>query len=263
MNKGKYKRKRERARQRAQGQTQKAAFAENVVVRAESQTKHPETADSERDGDKEHPVSFSEFFKRPSVTDWCIMVFTGVLAGAAIYQFVLLGGQLAIMRTDQRAWLEFGTTPDIAGTDAASVQLTAGQPITYHMFVPNSGKTPAKNADVTVFMEMVDADKGPSLDQVDNPTRAHVHIISGIIFPGSKHNQDIVRPSDQGTPRPTTKDEVEAFQNHKTYFAVYGIITYDDVFRAHHWTKFCNWVAVSPGTFNAHTCTQFNSVDEN
>jgi len=39
-----------------------------------------------------------------SFTDWCIALFTLVLAVAAVYQFIIMGGQLDEMRKDQRPW---------------------------------------------------------------------------------------------------------------------------------------------------------------
>lgn len=40
-------------------------------------------------------------------TDWCVAVFTFVLAAAAIYQFTVMNGQLDTMRKDQRPWIDF------------------------------------------------------------------------------------------------------------------------------------------------------------
>ena len=54
-----------------------------------------------------------------------------------------------------------------------------------------------------------------------------------------------------------TSTEIIAFiAQGKAYLAIYGIITYDDVFGAHHWTKFCTWPATN-GVFHTYECTQF------
>ena len=47
-------------------------------------------------------------FKRPSLTDWCLAAFTGVLTVVAIYQLVTTDNQLVTMRKDQRPWVKVG-----------------------------------------------------------------------------------------------------------------------------------------------------------
>ena len=59
-----------------------------------------------------------------------------------------------------------------------------------------------------------------------------------------------------------TSPKITAIADGKSYVAIYGIITYDDVFGDHHWTKFCSWPAIN-GVFHTYQCTQFNSVDAN
>jgi hypothetical protein len=58
-----------------------------------------------------------------------------------------------------------------------------------------------------------------------------------------------------------TTDEALGWANGQTYVAAYGIISYDDVFGAHRWTKWCRWRVgkVAEGAAAA-TCAQYNDA---
>lgn len=83
MSKGKYKRKRGQAKKRTQHKANQARLLDSEVVPPENQPKTPDTTNQDRDHEEEEPVGFREFLKRPTVTDWCVMAFTGVLASVA------------------------------------------------------------------------------------------------------------------------------------------------------------------------------------
>lgn len=207
---------------------------------------------------------FKEWAKRGSTfTDWCLAAFTLALAVTGVYQFVIIWHQLDVMRTDQRAWLQFQAQPDKPGVDTTTLAATVGQPIMYPFRVTNSGKTPATNVSMSIYLDIVDASREPALETVDqNLPHAHAHVTSGIIFPNADFKAPTYRLDDSASPLPATQAEVTAIAQGKAYMAVYGIITYDDVFGAHHWTKFCTWPATN-GSFHTYRCTQFNSVDAN
>lgn len=250
MSKGKHKR--QQVRRNAQQEAANLALPNTVTATKEA----PEPARGQANHKEGIAMGFREFLKRPSVTDWCVAGFTFVLALSAIYQFIIMGGQLDVMRTDQRAWLQFQASPTKPGSDGATWQLTSGQPVTYPLRVVNTGKTPAKNLDMKIFIDIVPADQEPPLEYVDkNSGHPYGHITSGIVFPNADFNQTVVRPSADGSPQLAIKDG-------KSYLAVYGVIDYDDVFKTHRRTKFCAWIATS-GTFHASGCTKYNSVDTN
>jgi len=263
MSKGKYKRKHERARQEEGEGASEASLPNSEGVTGEKPPKSTAKGDQNGCKEREHSMSLRETIKRSSFTDWCIAAFTLVLTVVAIYQTAVIEGQLETMRIDQRAWLKVGGTPDKPGDDHASWKITSGQPVVYPLRVTNSGKTPAANMDMSVFVEIVDADKEPSLEYVDTPIgHPHGHATSGIVFPNVDIDQPVIRPSDDAGPRVATDDEVRAVKDGKAYMAVYGIVRYDDVFQRHRWTKFCIWSALT-GTFQAKSCTQYNSADRN
>ncbi len=263
MSKGKHKRKRQRAQQHAEQQVAQVRVLDGEVISAKEQPEAPKTPDGKECHKERTPVGFREFLKRPSITDWCIAGFTFVLASAAIYQFIIMGSQLKVMRIDQRAWLKFEAAPVKAGDESVSWQIVPGQPVTYPLRVVNTGKTPATNIDMRIFADIVDASQEPPLGHVEEHAHVpHGHITAGIIFPSSDFKQPVVRPGNNGAPLMATDDEVIAVRDGRAYLAVYGVIAYDDVFKTRHWTKFCNWIALK-GQFHALKCTQYNSVDSN
>lgn len=173
------------------------------------------------------------------------------------------------MRQDQRAWIKFGPQEDTPGGDKSTIQITAGQPVAYPLRVANIGKTSAKNVDAKVFVEIVDASREPSLNHIENAKLGSPEpltiISAGILFPTTDFKQKVYRVIKSGGSDPlvATNDEVIALTTGKAYLAVYGIITYDDVFQTPHWTRFCDWRSFANGLYSTYKCTEFNGVDNN
>jgi hypothetical protein len=115
-----------------------------------------------------------------------------------------------------------------------------------------------------IFVDIVDASQEPPLDHVEDAGAGSPYPFGliGIIFPNTDFKQPVVRPMKGGAPLVATDSEVRAVREGKAYLAVYGVITYDDVFNTHHWTRFCNWIALN-GTFQTRRCTDYNNVDDN
>ncbi len=264
MSKNKHKRKQQRAEQKA---PERAARA--MLMREKKMTDNKVEATAKTTDKTTHDAkasrwkSFKEYVARnSSFTDWCIAAFTFALASAATYQFVITNSQLSVMRNDERAWLIVGAKPDTQGSDTTAIQFIAGQPVNYPLEVKNVGKTPASNVEMKVFVDILNASTEVPLDHVeDGNAYPYGSITSGIIFPNGDFKQLIMRPAKDGTALVATSEEVNGITNGTVYLAVYGVITYDDVFHVHHWTRFCNWIS-DKGTFATRGCTQYNTVDD-
>jgi len=191
-----------------------------------------------------------------------IALFTVVIAAIALLQALIYKAQLRTMRIDQRGWLKFEAAPDKPGDETVSWQISSGKPVSYPLRVVNTGKTPVTNVDMRIYVDIVKAEEEPLLDRVDGGAYPHGHITSGIIFPNSDFKQVVFKPLADTGFHLATDDEVGAIRDGKAYLAVYGIITYDDVFKTHRWTRFCAWVA-GTGKFQASRCTKYNAVDDN
>lgn len=266
MSKRKYARKKQHPQARTHQQGAEIGLDESKGVT--SHRENPATTSPERESEsKMNPTRLQKSWQwvrqESTFTNVMLTAFTGILSIIAVFQYLVTGGQLEVMQQDERAWLRFDAYSDAPGTDRVSTSITTGQPVTYPMKVANVGKTPARNMDMKIFVDIGDALQEPPLDHVDGGTISpHGHATAGIIFPNSEFKQSVVRLGDDGSPLVATDKEVVAIRDGKAYLAVYGVVTYDDVFNTHHWTKFCSWIAGN-GKFEARQCTQYNSVDSN
>jgi hypothetical protein len=200
----------------------------------------------------------------PGTTNFVIALFTVVLAGVSFYQGNITARQLGVMRNDERAWLKCDSSSSGNSSQNGTFTIMSGHPLNYPLQLQNIGKTAATNVELHVFTEFVEADKEPSIGQVDDrPRPFHWHMATGIIFPNESMPLRIDRVDNNGAIRNPTADELTAFNQGKTYLAVYGIVTYTDVFKVAHWTRFCAWHAGPSGVYPADACAAFNSVDDN
>jgi hypothetical protein len=211
------------------------------------------------------------WYKSPEI--WTA-VGTVALAIFGIPSFIFLYLQLReshnALMVDQRAWIAVEPSSPksfhkATGFYDSDLNIKVGEPLFVPMRVSNTGKTAAKNLDVKLFAGIIDADKEPPLDRVEDthPT-AFTHIVTGTLSPSDGIQHDIPRFFKDGNhPEPLSAEEFKALEEGRAYIAVYGIATYDDIFGTHRWTKFCGWIPTVKGAFEAKECTKFNDVDSN
>lgn len=263
MAKGKYKRKKQQPKQQAYPAhntvpgVEKKEMAEN---KTESATQSPHKSTNQENPRWGH---FIEWAKRESTfTDWCIAAFTCGLFVASIYQFIILNGQLDVMRKDQRAWITL---------EEAGRQLNVGQPIAFRFFLHNTGKTPARDLDATFRMEILDVGGQPTFTY---PDKFITYIHTNAQFPNDRTTLGItslipVPGTETIQPTMFTQDLGDKWNNRQIWFAVYGVITYIDIFGKTHWDRKCevffnvrsDVVASTPG--GARKCVQYNDFDRN
>ena len=197
---------------------------------------------------------------KSSFTDWCLVLFTGVLAVAAIYQFILLGGQLDSMRKDQRPWLDLTFKSN-------SDTLQVGSPITAAAHVVNEGKTPARAVTADIVIEMVKNGDEPRLDF----PLPHSRFTTGALFPNQPMDSPVfsrVSTASDGVSAetdPVTQAELDDFNQGNSFIVVYGKVSYEDFFRVSHWTKMCGFFP-KPGStkgVSAKKCTDYGDIDGN
>lgn len=204
--------------------------------------------------DDENRSRLREAIERSSVTDWLLALFTFVLAVAAIYQFIIMNGQLDTMRKDQRAWLTI-TNDDNKPTMTNTLNAIPASTVV----LSNTGKTPATNIVGNVYVEIVQNGSAPNFE-------AHfMHTLhySGLVLPNSPQGVFSYRRkahSEEGDP--LKQDETSALADGSAWVAVYGEFSYDDVFKGSHWTKFCFWKTFKPGGYQTASCASYNSTDD-
>jgi hypothetical protein len=260
MTKGKYKAKRERARQRAKQKAEQPKLSVPAAIGTQKiePANNPE-ADTHKKNERTMPPG--EIAKRSTITEKLLVVFTCALAVLGYFQWRTSDSQLNVMRNDERAWIE--VLPKGDDKEALNISFTVGQPVGFPVTIKNTGKTPAKNVTIRLFVEIVDASQSPPLDWVSDHTHhPHNQITTGIFFPGAHIDQVMVRTRGKVTdPLVATQTEIDSILASKSYVSAFGIVTYDDIFGYPHWLKFCSWIS-EKGDFMTEKCTAYNSVDE-
>jgi hypothetical protein len=261
MSKGKYKRKRERSRQKAEQQEPNIGFLNSKVIPSEKHKKTPNPSNHNRCEEKEELVSFRESIKRSSFTDWCIAAFTLALTVVAVYQGVVMGGQLDVMRKDQRPWIK--TTFEPFGVQPGST-------ISGNLHTINNGKTPAKQFEGKFTIEKVKNGENPRLDYGESWDA----FTGGALFPNDPQTramsmqdtaQDRVSGTKSSKPVILSKDDYNDFMDGKIFFVAYASVSYYDFFGIRHWTKYCNFIYPTgvAKDYTARNCTDYNDIDDN
>lgn len=166
---------------------------------------------------------------------------------AAILIGFVAAKQWITMKVDQRPWVR-------VWIDVAPVQ-TQNPSIAGTMHFLDSGKTPARKADTTFFVERVVNGTQPTFPE-DKPLDK---VLTGTQFPNAQTDAPIVF-------YPLSKTELDDLTANKIFFVVYGRFTYRDFFGTNHWTKFCQqWTTTAPGLIYVtyQDCTEYNDIDDN
>lgn len=157
------------------------------------------------------------------------------------------------MRQDQRAWIKVTAygPKELPAPDA---------PIFGKIAFENMGKTPAKNVTGKAEIEVVDSTRSPSFKY----HRGFPYLAAGYMFPTIPGEGPINLGDDPRKPRAFTKKERESLQKGDAYLAIYGTISYADMFGVHHWVRFCQWFVYLQGTqdYAARACANYGKVDD-
>lgn len=257
MSKGKHKRKKEHA------ETAHSANLSGSVDR-ETEIENGAQRKVHTGGKKDHPMRLGETiktaFNRSSLTDWLLVVFTFVLAAAAIYQFVIMNGQLDTMRKDQRAWVSLSAGDPQIARDPASGNAT----ISWSLVLTNTGKTLARHSSVEIVVDTVRNGESPTFAYDSGITWQ----TDAVVFPNTPvpiigkmlHKTKIKDHPEQTILTPA---EYQDLLDGTQYLVVYAKSSYLDIFRKEHWQHFCGFKSLSPRPINvtARDCTNYNDVD--
>jgi hypothetical protein len=169
----------------------------------------------------------------------------GVALAAAILIGYIAIHQWYAMKVDERPWVR-------VWIDMAPVQ-TLNPSISGTLHILDSGKTPARKADGTYFIEKVTNGTNPTF-----PEGRPLHmVLTGTQFPSVQTDAPI-------NFYPLSQTELNDLNAKKIFFVIYGRFTYKDFFGTRHWTKFCQpWMLVSPGYYTFQDCTEYNDIDDN
>ena len=173
-------------------------------------------------------------------------------------------GQLQVMQSDERGWLEFDLTPCSRQSQKEHYYFRVGQPLSVPVNVTNIGKIPVRDVQIKIFSDIFSATKRVPLNLVDDPaSRSYAEITSGFVFPAKRMDFNATR-TNNGQFMPTTVAEVSALQSGDSYLAIFGRITYKDAFNTRHTTNFCAWVpneSITYREYQTRSCVAFNNAD--
>jgi hypothetical protein len=258
MSKGKYKRRRQSAHQNAQQQTTKPRLPDGELIVAKREAKPTEARDYVAHSEKESFMELREIIKKSSFTDWCLMVFTGMLVVVSSCQIHISGKQVDLTQKEQRAWISI--SPD--ETESAKAVTTG--PLFTTLKIANIGKTPATDIDSHFYVEVVANGNDPHFEEEGKSSVPGYDTFSKVIMP------DFPQPVRIGRARIVDGARIEDVitDTEKTlldtgagYVATHGILYYTDSFQIRHWVKYCSWRPYAKGRFIAGACTAYNSID--
>jgi hypothetical protein len=258
LGKKKNKFKHKKPKQQAQARPKEIGAQNREVISAEDSAATAATSEKEGENKEEHFVGLRELANRSSLTDYIIALFTLVLAGCAIYQFVIMSGQLDAMRKDQRPWLKltFELNP-----------VAVNSPVSGIMRLSNGGKTPAREVKADVVIEWVTNGQQPVFDYAF----PHGAATTGTVFPNEAPiGVPIVRTQFVGA-GPASENEIvsqakfDQYMGIKIFLVVYATVTYKDFFGNDHWTKTCAFYSPpsAVGNVTAQKCTNYGDIDNN
>ncbi|HLZ43220.1 MAG TPA: hypothetical protein VKQ11_19790 [Candidatus Sulfotelmatobacter sp.] len=166
----------------------------------------------------------------------------------------------AAFHSEQRAWLK-------TNFEITSIEPTLSHHLQEPLTITNIGRTPAHKIRGAIYLEFVDVDKSPNLaraiERVSHPVVAKqgseghgAWVDIGLLFPDDPRSLNIVGEN-------VSSNRYVQYPN-STYIALYGVVTYYDVFERHHWIHFCS---MRPNLYAGSLqdpkklCSDFNDVD--
>lgn len=193
----------------------------------------------------------------PATTNWALAVFTGALVAVAIYQYIVLSGQLRVMREDERAWIA------LTERKGKEPRVVFDPVIKTAVVLEDTGKTPARHVFANLALEVV---KNGELPTFRPPADAG---FSRFYVGYLARDNPIVIPIDRWRVKEseawvTSADERKALTDGTAWVAVFGHVSYDDVFGANHRLHWCNWWSpIGKGDYiGISSCAAFNDEED-
>lgn len=244
---------RNKHQQNRHGQNSSASVLPTVTAPGSDPVSEPPVARRSK-GTRERWVD--TWSRYSNLANWPMLLFTALLASAAIYQFVISNKQLAEMRMEQRAWVEMSASPQ-------NLNVVPAQQVHVHLVVENIGKSVAREVNAFVTVEMLPTDRAPVLNSGKS---AGISGTTGVLYPGEQLPIDTTMyvTNDAGSEIKTavlSDEDVQRWQQGRAYFVVRGETTFLDIFGKKHWTHFCTFFMGSAPGVPAASCTAYNGVD--
>ncbi len=194
--------------------------------------------------------------------DWKLDLVFLVSIGALIASGVQACYMNKAMQIDQRAWMRAWPIP--GDPSAPKGQQTAGiisdgLHVGLKIKVQNLGKTPAKNFHAKVVILPIAPGQ---LFDIAFDTKGHFsdNRVTGVFYPGQEDNLMFYSMDDNDRVKAFNENELEAIKSHEITFAVYGKLSYEDIFGHHRWSNFCSSIG-EKDTYTQKSCGEFNAAN--
>jgi hypothetical protein len=149
---------------------------------------------------------------------------------------------------DQRAWVFI--------QPITSDKPEEGKKFRFHVTVKNSGKTFAKNVNVSAMSDLVEKSSEPLVTYMTTAIERHIPE-NLLLSPNGEGSSWFESPNVQ----PFTQEQVAQIESgDKTLFIV-GKISYLDIFNCQHWTTFCQYYV--PGNAAFAVYKKYNEINTN
>jgi hypothetical protein len=209
-------------------------------------------------------------------------VFAVIYSGITLGLYLIATRQLDGMKKEQRPWIRISTqtssppgpntpSPNPPGPATPSLGKSSPNkpgpgrpspdtpspalpektvPFIFPLHLTNVGKTPAKYIEADLFIESVKNGREPLL----NKSSFLTSLTTGVFFPNV--------PADFLAPYTLLQSDWEDYREGRSFLVIYGRVTYKDVFQTEHWTDYCEFHALNPGTYTTRKCTDYNNTDD-
>ena len=235
----------------AQPEPKNIPFDTEIVSAPENSDQAPQYTDQNRHTKDKIVVSLCKLFQHPSLTDWCIVALTGILAGVGIFQYQIMRTQIATQKIEQRAWVK--VSADVSHPESA-VSVTLEAPLSVELRIDNIGKTSAHQIQTYTCIAILDRSKSIEQSTITNCTvYTHDSGVIGLLYPTDYRVMSINAIRKGENPVVPQPDEVTGFHADRKYVVAYGRAYYTDVFSETHWTQFCIPIG-SKGSMNNEQC---------
>ncbi|HWO38902.1 MAG TPA: hypothetical protein VNO32_59770, partial [Candidatus Acidoferrum sp.] len=163
------------------------------------------------------------------------------------------------LKADQRAWMKivYDPTPRISVPHE-----DVAESLTY----VNTGRTPANNIRGIVIVDVFDIGDPPIFDY--SPGRGRVALSVGMLFPNEPRTASIVATAGKkhgNRAADLSPEDTIKIRDKTAYVALYGQITYFDVFGHEHFVHFCSArpqaTGDKVGSDGRAACAKYNRID--
>ncbi len=163
---------------------------------------------------------------------------------------------------EDRAW--------VAVQPKGPFRIVAGEELGFPFILVNTGKTPARHIHADMWAKFIPSNSREDLTETGPRLQAEC----GDLFVNNANIVDVQNPTmimrQRATiPRshdtenwPIETSEAQAFDEGGIYAVGYLVVSYDDIFGVHHWTRFCAHYHKTTNP-DASKCVAYNSEDDN